>query len=88
MTTQTYNLSEKDILEDSLISQKQLTESYNTFSGECVNPQLRGAMMNILMDEHNIQADIFSCMQQKGYYQLENADAQQIMKVKKKFGCI
>ena len=79
------NLSEQDILNDSLISQKQLTESYNTFTGECANPNLRGAMLNILQDEHNIQAQIFSTMQQNGWYKLENATADQVMKVKQKF---
>lgn len=75
----------KEILQDSLISQKLITDSYNTFAGECVNPQLRGAFLNILEDEHNIQASVFSTMQSKGWYQVEPAEQQKIQQAKQKF---
>ena len=78
-------MTEKDILQDSLISQKLITDSYNTFAGECVNEQLRGAMLNILDDEHRIQADIFSCLQSNGWYQVEPAEQQKVQKAKQKF---
>ena len=78
-------LSEKEILQDSLISQKLMTDSYNTFAGECINPQLRNVMLNILDDEHKIQADIFTCIQSKGWYQVEQADQQKIQQAKQKF---
>jgi hypothetical protein len=51
-------INEKDILQDTLMSQKHITSAYNTYAGECVNQQLRGAMLGILDDEHKIQADI------------------------------
>ena len=78
-------LREKELLQDSLISQKLITGSYNTFAGECVNEQLRGAFLNILEDEHGIQADIFGQLQSNGWYQVEPADAQKIEKVRNKF---
>lgn len=78
-------MTEKDILQDSLISQKLITGSYNTFAGECVNEQLRGAMLNILDDEHRIQADIFSRLQSNGWYQVEPAEQQKIQKARQKF---
>ncbi|MGI5935542.1 MAG: spore coat protein [Oscillospiraceae bacterium] len=78
-------LSEKEILQDCLISQKQLTDSYNTYAGECVNEQLRGAFLNILDDEHRIQADIFCNLQSNGWYQVEPADQQKIQKARQKF---
>jgi spore coat protein CotF len=78
-------LSEKEILQDCLISQKQLTDSYNTYAGECVNEQLRGAFLNILDDEHRIQADIFCNLQTNGWYQVEPADQQKIQKARQKF---
>lgn len=78
-------LREKELLQDSLISQKLITGSYNTFAGECVNEQLRGAFLNILEDEHCIQADIFGQLQSNGWYQVEPADARKIEKARNKF---
>ena len=78
-------LREKEMLQDSLISQKLITGSYNTFAGECVNEQLRGAFLNILDEEHCIQADIFSELQSNGWYQVEPADAQKVLKARQKF---
>jgi spore coat protein CotF len=78
-------LSEKQILQDSLMSQKHLTDSYNTFAGECVSEQLRNAMLTILDEEHKIQADIFSCMQSHGWYNVEQAQQQKIMEARQKF---
>lgn len=69
---------EKEILGDCLNSQKQITAAYNTFTGECVNPQLRGAFLNILNEEHGIQADLFSDMNQRGWYVPEQAQQQKI----------
>ena len=80
-------ISEKDILQDSVISQKHITAAYNTYAGECVNQQLRGAMLTILDDEHKIQADIFNEMQANGWYQTEPAEQQKLDKARQKFSC-
>ena len=78
-------MDEKNILQDSLISQKLITDSYNTFAGECVNQQLRTTMLNILDDEHTIQAEIFNCLQSHGWYKTEPAQQQKIVEAKQKF---
>lgn len=78
-------LNEQEILSDTLISQKHLTDSYNLYAGECVNEQLRSTMLNILGDEHKIQADIFNNMQSHGWYQVEQAEQQKIQKARQKF---
>jgi len=78
-------MGEKEILQDCLIGQKHLTESYNTFAGECVNEQLRTAFLNILDEEHKIQSDIFCDMQSSGWYQVEQADQQKIQQAKQKY---
>ena len=84
MTNMTQVLTEQHILNNSLMDQKMMTGVYNTFAGECVNEQLRGAMLSILTDEHKIQADIFSEMQSHGWYQVEPAEVQKIQKAKQK----
>ncbi len=78
-------MTEKDILQDCLSSEKYTTSSYNTFAGECVSEQLRSAFLNILDDEHRIQADIFNEMSSKGWYQVQPADQQQVQQVKQKY---
>lgn len=78
-------LTEQQILQDSLISQKHLTDSYNLYAGECINEQLRSTMLNILGEEHKIQSDIFSNMQSRGWYQAEQAEQQKIQKARQKF---
>ncbi len=78
-------MAEKDIIQDSLISQKQIAGAYNTFAGECTSQQLRNAMLNILDDEHAIQAELFNCLQSHGWYQTEPADQQKVMQAKQKF---
>ncbi len=78
-------LTEKEILQDCLSSQKFTTSSLNTWAGECVCEQLRSAFLNILDDEHRIQADIFNDMSSKGWYPTQPADQQQLQQVKQKF---
>ena len=36
-----YNLTDREIMDDVLASQKHITGVYNTFSNECVNQQLQ-----------------------------------------------
>ena len=78
-------MTEKEILTDCLSSQKATTASLNTFAGECVCEQLRSAFLNILDDEHRIQADIFTDMNTNGWYPTTPADQQKLQQVKQKY---
>ena len=82
-------LSEQEILKDSLITQKHIADSYNTYAGECTSQQLRNTMLNILDEEHNIQADIFNSLKSHGWYQPEPAEQQKIANARQKLtgGC-
>ncbi len=77
-------IGEKEILSDFLISQKLISASYNTYAGECTNQQLRTAFLNILDEEHDIQANIFNDMQSKGWYKTEPADQNKVQQAKQK----
>ena len=79
------NLTEKDILQDCLSSQKHATATFNTCAGECANTQLRDAMLNILTDEHKIQSDIFNHMHANGWYPTEQAEQNKIQAAKQKY---
>ncbi len=78
-------MQDKEMLHDSLSSQKEITGIYNTFTNECVSTALRNEMLNILHDEHSIQADIFTEMQKRGWYPTEMAEEQKIQSAKQKF---
>jgi spore coat protein CotF len=78
-------MGDPEILNDSLASQKMISSSYNTFADECATPDLRDEFMNILKDEHQIQAEIFTEMQKRGWYQIKPADQQQVAQAKQKF---
>jgi spore coat protein CotF len=78
-------MGDKEYLDDSLASQKLISDNYNTFANECVNPTLRNDFMNILSDEHKIQSEIFTEMQNRGWYQVKPADQQAVSQAKQKF---
>lgn len=77
--------SDKDRLQDALSSQKHATDGYNTFTNECVTPQLRGIFMSLLQEEHDIQNEVFTEMQKRGWYQVQPAEQQKIQQTKTKF---
>jgi spore coat protein CotF len=74
-----------DLMTDSLASQKLISETYNTFANECATPNLRDEFMNILKDEHQIEAELFSEMQKRGWYQVKPADQNLVMQAKQKY---
>ena len=80
--------SDKDILTDALASQKFVTGNYNTFTSECVTPEVRGVFMSILKEEHDIQNEVFTEMQKRGWYQVEPAQEQKLQQAKTKFGVV
>jgi spore coat protein CotF len=79
-------MTEKDILTDCLSSQKFTAANYNSYAGECANEQLRNTFLNILDDEHRIQADIFNDMSSNGWYPVQPADQQKLQQARQQFG--
>lgn len=85
MNQQIKILTDQEIMDDILGSQKHITGVYNTFSSECVNPTLRNDFLQILREEHNIQSTIFTDMQKRGWYAPQPAEQQMVDKTKTKF---
>ncbi len=81
----TNKFDDRDILKDSLLSQKYMTQCYNMYANECCDVKLRDELVNILCEEHQIQADIFAEMKKRGYYETQNAEHESIAKAKQKF---
>jgi spore coat protein CotF len=76
---------DKEILTDLLTSQKHITENYNTFANECATPAVKTDFMNILNEEHQLQNEVFTEMQKRGWYQTEAAEQTKINQTKQKY---
>ena len=83
MNTQAFG--DKETLNDFIASQKMISSAYNTFAGECVCEGLRSDFLNILKDEHGIQAELFNEANCRGWYAVKQAPAAEINQVKTKF---
>jgi len=78
--------SDKDRMEDALASQKFITGNYNAFANECITPEVRRVFMSILKEEHDMQNEIFTEMQKRGWYQVQPAEYQKLQQTRTKFG--
>lgn len=78
-------LSEREMMDDSLASQKMMSGAYNTYAAECASTQLRNTFLSILNDEHDIGAKIFDEMSARGWYQIKQAEQTDVLKAKQKF---
>ncbi len=78
-------MSEKELTHDLLTSQKDITGVYNTSANESASPELRSTLLNILQEEHGIQATVFDQMQKRGWYPVTPAPQQKIDTAKQKF---
>lgn len=85
MSGQGVQFSDQDILQLALSETKLMAASLNTYILEAADEQLRRDYMTVLGDVYNQQKQIFDVMQQKGYYNVQNASPQSISQVKNKF---
>lgn len=70
---------------DLLTSEKFMTHVYNTYLCETVSSGVRGCFSTLLMDEHKTQENLFSVMQNRNWYQVEQADALKVQTEKQKY---
>ncbi|MCI9068762.1 MAG: spore coat protein [Lachnospiraceae bacterium] len=78
-------MQDKELMDDVLTSQKMMTSNYSIYANECAGQSLRTDMLNLLREEHEIQADLFYQMQSKGWYPTPPAEQQKINQTKQKF---
>ena len=78
-------LTDREMLTDALSSEKFMTENYNTYANECASPSLMNEFMNLLSEEHQIQHDVFSELQKRGWYPIQSAPAEKVQQAKMKF---
>lgn len=78
-------MNDKEIVNDSLASQKLIGGAYFTYSNECVNPNLKRDFLSISKEESDIGGQLFSEMQQRGWVSVEAADEYKVSQTKQKF---
>ncbi|MGI6124258.1 MAG: spore coat protein [Acetivibrionales bacterium] len=85
MQQNTAVLTEQEIMNDALSSEKQIISAYGTFLAESTCENLRSEMTKILNDKQQIQYEIFNAMQQKGWYNVKNANMNDVQTATQKF---
>ncbi len=78
-------MQDQEIITDLILTEKKMSTNYNQFASECVNDQLRDTFVNLLTKGHKTQAELFKTAQQKGWYQVEQAEQQKISQASQKF---
>lgn len=81
----TANFTEKEILNDVLASEKQLINAYGTYLAESTCENLRTELTKILNDKQQIQYQVFDTMRQKGWYNVKNANINDVQTATQKF---
>lgn len=66
-------LSEKEMMEDCLSTEKQLLNEYSTFISEASCQNLRNQLQQIMTEMQQMQFGVFNAMQSKGWYPIKNA---------------
>lgn len=76
---------DREILQLCLNECKHKASSLNIYIQEATNEQLRRDYMTVLGDVYSQEQQLFDLMQQKGYYNVKNASAQDITQAQSKF---
>ena len=85
MTHTQGNLSERELLNDALSSEKQLLHVYSTYLAEASCPNLRSELTKVFNETQQMQFEIFQAMEQKGWYSIQNAELQQVQQAVNNF---
>ena len=78
-------LTDQEMIQDLLSTQKFITGGYNTTANEASEISVKNTMMSILEDEHAIGHDVFEEMHSRGWYKTESAPQDKINQTKQTF---
>ncbi|QUH24859.1 spore coat protein [Serpentinicella alkaliphila] len=85
MPTNNPAFSEKELMNDLIASEKQVTSAYNTGITETSCPNLRQELTKCLTETQEIQYQLFDAMKQRGWYQTKQAQQQDVQSAKTKY---
>ncbi|SNS83559.1 Coat F domain-containing protein [Anaerovirgula multivorans] len=79
------SFTEKELMNDLIASEKQVTSAYNVGITEASCQNLRQHLTKCLNESQDIQYQIFDAMQQRGWYQTKQAQTQDVQNAKTKY---
>ena len=78
-------MNDQSIMENLLLTTTGACDLYLHGAIESSTPDVHAVLGNALTDSLNMQQDVYQQMSQHGWYQMQQADIQQIAQVKNKF---
>ena len=78
----TTSMSEKDLMQDLLATEKQAISAYSTGITESSCENLRNTLVDNFKNNQNIQYKIFDAMKQKGWYPTKDAPDNEVQQLK------
>lgn len=78
-------MEDKELMEKELLLSKNICDLYLHATLEATTLEVHTAFKEALIESLDIQNKIFNLMSEKGWYQMQNIDQQQIDVVKQKF---
>lgn len=78
------SLSEKDMMQDLLTTEKQIISAYSTGVTESSCMDLRSTLVNNFNCVQDIQFKVFQAMNQKGWYPVKQAQPGEVQQLKVK----
>jgi len=77
---------DRDRMMDALSSQKFLSGIYNESLNEAYHTPVKNCFSGLLDDVHRTQEELFSVMNERGWYPVEAAEDQKVTAARQKFG--
>ena len=78
-------MNDQERITDLPMTEKKMSNNYDTYASECVHPKLKDAFLTALTQGQTIQSDLFNAAQSRGWYQTKPADGAQINQTYQKF---
>jgi len=76
------SMSEKDLMQDLLATEKQVISAYSTGITESSCQNLRNTLVDNFKNNQNIQYKLFDAMKQKGWYPTKDAADNEVQQLK------
>ncbi|MFZ5966915.1 MAG: spore coat protein [Bacillota bacterium] len=83
--TQHRTFTEKELMNDLLMSEKQVCSAYTVGITESSCANLRNILTQCEQRTFKNQEDIFNAMSQRGWYQVKKANSQDVQSAKNKY---
>ena len=78
-------MNDQERMADMLTMEKKLSNNYDLYASECVNTALRNEFIKDFTQSHTTQTELFQAAQSRGWYQVEQAQADKINQARTKY---